>query len=200
MTGKHLPPTNAREISALKRRVSDLERMLDRLRRGTAPTSSVVTLPPFASINDTARFSSGSAASGWDPGLAFYASNEVETPDPSGTIRIDADLSATFYVLGPGWFEFGMTVRFREEAGSGARGIGVAQLDLDPIERLEIAIVARAPGVETVLSGSRVVWCDQSRFTVWYGQDSGADMDVLTETYWVRQVSRSPNTEPVGSA
>lgn len=196
MTGKHLPPDTGREISGLKRRVSDLERMLDRVRRGVVAPTPPVVLPPFALITETDAYSTGTAATGWDDGLTYYADNGVEAPDATGTIRIDGDLRWTFAIAGPGWFELGATVRFRETTGGGARAIGVTRLDLDPIERSDIAVVARAPAVETVLSGSRVLWCDGARLTVWFGHDAGEDLDVRVETYWARLVSRAPNTGP----
>jgi hypothetical protein len=198
VTQKHLPPDTGREISGLKRRVSDLERILDRVRRTSAATVPTSTLPPFASITDTVRFSTGSATSGWAAGQAFYSTNGDELPDPTGTIIIDEPW--TFVIRGPGWFELGATVLFQEAGDAGARSIGVVRRDLDPDERTVIATGARAPGVDTVLSGSRIVWCDQAAWTVWYGQDSGASMDVQTGSFWARHVSVTPQAEDAGSA
>jgi hypothetical protein len=183
VTGKHLPPDTGREISTLKKRVSDLERMLDRVRRDTAAVTPTVYDTPFAMVTGGGRPLADGVLTPFD----WPAINRAVI-DPTRHIHTDLD-TAAFTILIPGYYEFGGTVVFYEDGTeAGQRSLAIAS---SYGFSLEVLTVDRAPGDVTILSGSVIAWADQSSVMAWRlaaSHDAGPVM-VDPRSFWVRFVT-----------
>lgn len=204
MTSKNLPPDTAREISTLKRRVSDLERMLDRLRRLRAKTATNTFDTPFAQLDGLNEATPIAADD-----LTVLTPNRGALLDPTGHIFIDyADDSHGWFVFAqPGWYEIGGTARFYDEGITrpGYRRLAIWNgfPDGSFSAPLDVIQVDRAQTTTTVLSGSRMVYADQRSAGRWHlaaGHDAGQTIDVKCESFWTRFVTTGKPPPVVGSA
>lgn len=203
MTTKALPPDTAREISALKRRVTDLERLLDRVRRDTArPTADEP--PAFAAIYGTASPAGGvhTVGGGW---RWSRPSNPVATTvaDPTRRITTEADPYGdwTLRVDRAGIYAFGTTVVFDDAANPvGNRYLGVDQVDFDGlVETADLLRVPAADGSATVLSGVAVVAAGAG--TSWwprFGHDTGVTLHGYATVFWGLALSEAEPEAPLG--
>ena len=199
MTAKHLPPDTAREVSSLKRRVSDLERMLDRLRRLQAKTSTTTFNTPYASLT-------GGGTAIADDTLTVLTPTDSPVLDPTGHILVDHedDTHGWFTFRIPGYYEIGGTVRFLEDTGLGQRTLAIWTTDSEASPGLPLTVltVDRSPTDTTVLSGSRMIYADQSTVTRWHiaaAHNAGGTLDVECESFWTRLVTTAePPTGGIG--
>lgn len=204
MTGKHLPPDTAREISALKRRVSDLERMLDRLRRARAKVATNTFDTPYAQLDGR-----NEATTAVTEELTILTPNLAAVPDPTGHIFVDFenDTHGWFVFKKPGFYEIGGTIRFYDYEITGP---GHRQLLIVPSygdggygSPLPVLVVDRSPTDSTVLSGSRMVYVDQQYHLRWHlaaMHDQGENVDVQCVSFWTRFVTLGDPPPVVGSA
>lgn len=192
MTAKHLPPDTGRELSALKRRVTDLELMLDRIRRPAPPTDAVTNHfnTPFASL--AAVFAP--PVPGSTPTLLTPTSYPVE--DPTGHIFVDHHdpTHGWFVIKVPGFYEFGATVTFFDSSVGGYRRLAIASTtgDGNLTGLYDIHSVDRSPGTSTIMTGSRIVHVDQSVVLRWHvavSHTAGGDVNVRCDSFWCRFVT-----------
>lgn len=205
MTGSHLPPDTAREISALKVRVSDLERVLDRIRR-TLPDGADRHVPgPFAALEGTGYGGVEADAEGaW---TIYWPTNTVvaSVVDPTGHLRIDSNTYGpwSLRVDIAGIYEFGMSVTFEDDATKkGDRAAGIALVDAGGIvDRRSIDQMAAAED-NSVISGSRIVVAEiGSHWRPLFGDNVTATLAGSLTSFWGRLVSYGePETGYVGSA
>ena len=200
MTGKHLPPDTGREITTLKRRVSDLERMLDRARRDTA-TQPAEPWPAFTCIEGSGGSIAGAylASSGW---TYYHPANPIDrvVPDPTGHLAIEADPVWYIRFAVAGVYEIG-TAAASGTYLAGRRHLAIQRDDNGELTHHRIAVVPAAAGVQTYLSGSRVVIAPAgSRWTVSFGDDSGENLGGECTSFWARAVSvTTPVAGDIGS-
>lgn len=135
MTAKQLAPDTAREISGLKRRVSDLERLLDRVRRDLhRPVPSVPA--GFAAIYGTGIGGAvHTVADGWSQSRPTNPINATVT-DPTGRLiidRVDGPFGDwTLRTISEGIYLFGVTVTFGDpDERRGDRRVAVQRIDFE---------------------------------------------------------------------
>lgn len=198
MTGKNLPPTTGREISGLKRRVTDLERVLDRLRRRAANQPGPVLDTPYAEVVGGRET--------MPAGATVLAPNRSVVADPTGYIAIDEDDSDgwSFVLRKPGYYEIGGTVRFidNECVDASDRWLSIVPSDAygNFGEWRGVLRVGRAAG-GSLLSGSRMVHDDQRTHTRWHlaaGHDDDHAFDVSCDAFWVRFITSGKPSQTVG--
>lgn len=203
MTGKNLPPTTGREISSLKRRVTDLERVLDRIRRTTVRTPPL-TLPPFAAMNGYGYDDDGlhTTSGTW----RYYQPTNIVSSvvvDDTHHITIESSDSWAFRIDISGTYEIGMAVTFGGVPAGGNRAIGIQHIEAgELVADYPIATVAAATGTSTHLSGSRVVYAASGTFW-WpmYADDSGVVHGEECTSFWAQlKVAGEPDPGYVGGA
>lgn len=194
MTGKHLPPDTGREISALKRRVTDLERMLDRARRDTAVVP-VAPWPAFVAIEGSGMSAAGVYTSGGSD--YYHPANAIDrtVADPTGHLSIERHPTTNVWYLRAavaGVYEIGAAAATGSYV-AGRRHLTIQRDDAGELIHYRVATVPAATGVLTYLSGSRVVIAPAgSYWTLSVGDDSG-DLDGAECTsFWARAVSVTP--------
>ena len=199
MTGKHLPPDTGRELSRLKARVTDLERMLDRIRR-----------PPPAAVTDS--YNTPFAALGRnmlttvDPDtFTVLAPTDGPVLDPTGHIFVDhAEAGHGWFVIKiPGFYELGGTVAFLDPT-DGRRRVAVTatNADGDWAATHDLLVVDRAPAAATVLSASRILHVATDVVLRWHlAVEHGAEtpMDVQCQSFWTRFVTTGTPPPAPGS-
>lgn len=184
MTGANLAPDTAREISGLKRRVTDLERMLDRVRRGAAKTPAA-PLAPFAAFEGTGYDSTGLHTT-QAPWRYYRPSNTIGSTvsDPTGHIAIEAPW--TFRIDITGVYEVGTSVIYGSNPAThhylGIHHVGVEYLNI---------VSATAPtSIAASLSGSRVDYSVAgATWTPVIGDDGGQVTGHECRSFWCRLVS-----------
>ena len=190
MTGSNLAPDTAREISGLKRRVTDLERMLDRVRRdNAAPTPT--TLAPFAAFEGTGYSSAGLHTTDGNR-RSYRPANPVNVTlaDPTGHITIDGPW--TFRIDIGGWYQFGLKASFDTTApDTGHRAIGVDVIGLDGLENNHRLAIVEAVGDDpTYLTADIVAHSDAgTRWQPILVDTRGVPAAVETYSFWCRLVS-----------
>jgi hypothetical protein len=202
MTGKHLAPDTGREISTLKRRVTDLERQLDRIRR--RPAGAAVTLAPFCWIAGTGFTAAGVHTSDGTWRYSRPANTVTATSaDPTRHLAIDPTTFGewTIRVDIAGLYQFGITVGWDDIAGDGSRRLAIQQIDNSGIvATYDIALTASADSRATTLSGSAIVPAVAGSYWVaMYGDDTGTAIAGSASSYWGRAVAVEPELVPVGS-
>lgn len=187
MTGANLAPDTAREISGLKRRVTDLERMLDRMRRDAASAVTPTDFnTPYAQMANGEVSVAIGVLTPMTPTLGIV-------DDPTGHILVEEETSS-FGIRKPGFYEIGGTIRFLDNEGGdpGDRWLAIWNQfpDGNNADPVEILRVPRAAGGSR-LSGSRIVYgeLDPSRWHLAAGHDANADLTVACEAFWIRFVT-----------
>ena len=185
MTGSNLAPDTAREISTLKRRVTDLERMLDRVRRDNAAPVPAA-LAPVAAFDGTGYDATGLFIT-QAPWRYYRPSNTVGSTvaDPTGHITVDAPWS--FRIDVAGYYEFGASVIY---AASGSTTQHYLGIDLGGLEYLNVVSAPAPTTIAASLSGSRVAYTPAGTVsTPLIGDDSGGVVGHECRSFWCRLVS-----------
>jgi hypothetical protein len=202
MTGKHLAPDTGREISTLKRRVTDLERQLDRIRR--RPPTAAVTLAPFCWIAGTGFTADGehTVAAPWRYSRPANTITSLSV-DPTRHLAIDPTTFGewTIRIDIAGLYQFGITVGWDDAGGDGSRRLAIQQIDNSGlVATYDIALTASADGQATTLSGTAIVPAVAGSYWVaMYGDDTGTAIAGCASSYWGRAVAVEPEVVPVGS-
>lgn len=194
MTGMNLAPDTAREVSTLKRRVTALERTLDRVRRSTAPSALPVSLAPFASFEGTGYGTDLYTGAGiWN----YYApANTIETTVTDPTHHLTIAEPWVLRVDIAGVYEFGLSVIF-DSPTADHHYIGIRQID---DAYYNIASVPAPTTIVATLSGSRVRYAPAgSHWTPLYGDDGNVVTDHGCRSFWARALSLGDPVEYVGS-
>ena len=118
MRGKTRPPAIDRDIESLKRRVSDLERMLDRVRRGLELGSVALATTMIRRSSDQTIPSSSDAT--YPTGYSRVDFDRI-VRDDLGNASLDSD---GIGVTRDGLYLVTANVAWRPEVGSGALGSG----------------------------------------------------------------------------
>lgn len=159
MTGANLAPDTARELSGLKRRVSDLERMLDRIRR-TAATPPSTPLAPFAAFEGDGYSAAGLHTTDGDR-RSYRPANTIGATVGDPTRHITIAGNWTFRIDVAGWYQLGVKASFGTDApDTGHRAIGIDLVDGDALQHNHrLAIVEAVDDGPTYLTADIIANC-----------------------------------------
>lgn len=204
MSATHRPPDTGREVSELKRRVTGLERMLDRVRRDLNQPASGAPLS-FAAIRGAGFSDAGMHTDTGDWHYSRPLNTMIATvPDPTQRITVDTDPFGqwTLRVDVAGVYLFGVVIAFDDSSSpTGDRLVAVQEVDNGGIVAThDIATTGATARVDTVVSGVTPVQVDAGTFW-WpmYGDDVATVLPGSCLWFWALAVSDHYDVAYVGS-
>ena len=190
MTGRNLAPDTGREISGLKRRVSDLERMLDRLRRDAK--RGPATPPAAFAAYEGNGFSADGLHTTDGAWRSYSPANLISATAVDATRHLTVEGDWVLRVDVTGWYHFGVKVVFGTDSpDTGLRMLGIDQLDSPGLEQNHrLAVVPAVSPPPTYLTGDVIVYAQAgSRWQPFFADDRGVVSGAECTSFWAQLVS-----------